>query len=113
MTTLLTTHDITRIVAAYGQPNQAIGWNSEAEEAPTQSPFLATEETEIGTIGALVEDGYAILGGDLQASGDALNAFAKAPTAENLAPFYDGRAAILGLPDLAVLSSLIEALKRR
>jgi hypothetical protein len=72
-----------------------------------------TEESEIGTIGALEEDEQAILGGDLQASEDALNAFANAPTAENLAPFQDGRAAILGLPDLVVLTSLIDSLKRR
>jgi hypothetical protein len=104
---------VTRVVAAYGQPNQAIGWNSEAEEAPIQSPFLATEETEIGTIGALEEAGHTVLGGDLQATGDALQAYARDPRPENLAPFYDGRAAILGLPDLSVLTSLIESLKRR
>lgn len=104
---------VARIVAAYRLPNQAIGWNSEAEEARVQSAFLVTKESEIGTIGALEEDEQAILGGDLQASEDALNAFANAPTAENLAPFQDGRAAILGLPDLVVLTSLIDSLKRR
>ncbi len=104
---------VARSVAAYGQPNQAIGWKLEAEEALIQSPFHATTEAEIGAIGALEEAGHTVLGGDLQATGDALQAYARDPRPENLAPFYDGRAAILGLPDLAVLTSLIDSLKRR
>lgn len=103
---------VTRIVAAYGLSNQATSWNTEASEAPPQSPFRVTETTEIGTIGACVEAGRVVLGGDLQASGDALQAYAQDPRPENLAPFYDGRAALLGLSDPAVLGLLVARLKQ-